>query len=222
MDKSRFCFPHLTHRRSRSGFTLVEILTVIAITSVLAAILFPVTMQARRRSHLSVCTNNLRQMGASVLQYAADYDDALPFAPAPTTQWQARVGIGGHTPSEATYLRSLPSLIAVLAPYHATQPIFVCALDTMDPVFRESDPVFYKETWHEQVGSSYDYDDKSALVSRHLSEYPAPSQSPVMWDLGYVEPAPVTSRNVLFIDGHVTVLPHEKFWPLLAAVHGEP
>lgn len=63
----------------RSGFTLIELLVVIAIIAILAAILFPVFLQAKEASRLSVCANSLRQLGTTVSFYAADYNDWLPY-----------------------------------------------------------------------------------------------------------------------------------------------
>ena len=49
-------------RRARRGFSLLEILTVIAIISVLIAILLPVLGRAREAAHVTTCANNLRQI----------------------------------------------------------------------------------------------------------------------------------------------------------------
>ena len=66
------------------GFTLVEVLVVISIISVLAALLFPVFATAREKSRQSVCTNNQRQIAAMVAIYAQDHDEILPSS---TTVW---------------------------------------------------------------------------------------------------------------------------------------
>lgn len=59
------------------GFTLVELLVVIAVIALLAALLFPVFAQARAKARQTVCTSNLRQIGLALEQYATDYDDKL-------------------------------------------------------------------------------------------------------------------------------------------------
>ena len=69
---------HRTERRRPSGFTLIELLVVIAIISVLAGILFPVFAKARSRARASTALSNLKQIGAGLLMYTADYDDHLP------------------------------------------------------------------------------------------------------------------------------------------------
>jgi len=64
---------------STAAFTLIELLVVIAIISILAAILFPVFARAREKARQTACLSNLKQLGLSVLQYAQDNDEALPF-----------------------------------------------------------------------------------------------------------------------------------------------
>ncbi|MDR3708152.1 MAG: DUF1559 domain-containing protein [Capsulimonadaceae bacterium] len=63
---------------SRFAFTLIELLVVIAIIAILAAILFPVFATAREKARQSACSSNLKQLGIALLQYAQDYDEALP------------------------------------------------------------------------------------------------------------------------------------------------
>ncbi len=67
-----------TERRRLPGFTLIELLVVIAIIAVLAAILFPVFAKARERARETNALSNLKQLGAALQIYAADYDEHLP------------------------------------------------------------------------------------------------------------------------------------------------
>lgn len=62
----------------RSAFTLIELLIVIAIIAILAAILFPVFAAAREKARQSACTSNLKQFSIAILQYAQDNDDVFP------------------------------------------------------------------------------------------------------------------------------------------------
>jgi prepilin-type N-terminal cleavage/methylation domain-containing protein/prepilin-type processing-associated H-X9-DG protein len=64
--------------RARRAFTLIEILIVIAIIALLAAILFPVFSRARESARRSSCASNLRQMMLAANQYAQDHDERLP------------------------------------------------------------------------------------------------------------------------------------------------
>jgi prepilin-type N-terminal cleavage/methylation domain-containing protein len=55
-----------------AGFTLVEIMIVVAIIGVLAAIGIPSFLHARARSQATACINNLRQIESAVQQVAIE------------------------------------------------------------------------------------------------------------------------------------------------------
>lgn len=62
----------------RSAFTLIEILVVIGIIAVIAAILFPVFASVRERGRRTACLSNERQLGMAMLQYVADNGETFP------------------------------------------------------------------------------------------------------------------------------------------------
>ena len=64
----------MSSRKQHSGFTLVELLLVIAIVAILVSLLLPVLSAARRRAHDTVCTGNLRQFGLAGQMYSSDND----------------------------------------------------------------------------------------------------------------------------------------------------
>jgi prepilin-type N-terminal cleavage/methylation domain-containing protein/prepilin-type processing-associated H-X9-DG protein len=66
--------------RHKTGFTLIELMIVIAIIAILAAILFPVFNQARKKSLQASCISNLRQLTTAMKMYATDNDDQFPYA----------------------------------------------------------------------------------------------------------------------------------------------
>ena len=64
--------------RSKSKFTLVELLVVVSIISVLAAMLLPALGSARERARRISCLSNLRQTYMAAVIYSDDSGDSLP------------------------------------------------------------------------------------------------------------------------------------------------
>jgi len=70
-------FGRRSNRRAR-GFTLMEMLTTVAIIGVMAALLMPALRGVLEKGKSAKCASNLRQIGGALLQYAADNDGTLP------------------------------------------------------------------------------------------------------------------------------------------------
>lgn len=82
---------------AKRGFTLIELLVVIAIIAILAAILFPVFMQAKERGRQTTCCSNLKQLTTAMFNYADDNNGLLPVSS------RRRMGnLAGGTPIEWT------------------------------------------------------------------------------------------------------------------------
>ena len=58
---------------NKSGFTLVEIMIVVAIIGLLAAIAIPNFVKARTTSQQNACINNLRQIDGAIQQWALEF-----------------------------------------------------------------------------------------------------------------------------------------------------
>ncbi len=63
-----------------AGFTLTELLVVVAVIGILAGLLLPALVRAKAQAHNSVCTNNLRQLGMATRLYSDDHMSRLPSA----------------------------------------------------------------------------------------------------------------------------------------------
>src|SRR5258708_25358263 len=59
------------------AFTLIELVVVIAIIGILAAILFPVFAQAREKARAASCLSNVKQIGLAWQMYLQDYDEQM-------------------------------------------------------------------------------------------------------------------------------------------------
>jgi prepilin-type N-terminal cleavage/methylation domain-containing protein len=73
-----------------SGFTLVELLAVIAIILILAALLLPSAQSAFEMARITQCKNKLRNIGLAAILFSAEHDGWLP----------ATINAGGYTGPE--------------------------------------------------------------------------------------------------------------------------
>jgi type II secretion system protein G len=71
----------INKKKGNKGFTLIELMIVIAIIAILAAILVPNFLKARAQGQLTACQSNLKNMGTALEMYSTDnagrYPDAL-------------------------------------------------------------------------------------------------------------------------------------------------
>ncbi len=71
--------PTGANRTQRTGFTLVELLVVIAIIAILAALIMPAFSKARMRAEAIACLNNAHQLGLALQLYTDDHESYYPY-----------------------------------------------------------------------------------------------------------------------------------------------
>ena len=99
--------------KAKSGFTLVEILIVVVILGILAAIVIPQFTEASTEAKTSSLCTDLQTMRSQIELYKIQHNDALPGANAATTFEEAMTGttdvdgaIGG---SYGPYIQQIPT-----------------------------------------------------------------------------------------------------------------
>lgn len=66
------------HPSRLSAFSLIELLVVVSIIAVLAAMLLPAVSAMKRLAQTTVCASNLRQVGLGLAAYLADNENLMP------------------------------------------------------------------------------------------------------------------------------------------------
>jgi len=105
----------------RRGFTLIELLVVIAIIAILAAILFPVFLQARAKAEQTKCMSNMMQLGKAMMAYSDGWNGSLPLP------WSATAGWGNWNDTFREHIQ----------PYIRSRKVLICPVKTHD---QPSDP----------------------------------------------------------------------------------
>jgi prepilin-type N-terminal cleavage/methylation domain-containing protein len=164
-------------RTKRSGFTLIEMVMVVGIVSLLAAMLIPMLAKVKFNARITQCQNNLKELGAALTLYQT---------------FQGRTY--GSYPDRLTHLYDLD--------YVPDDRLFVCPADTTKAqphankalnVLKPGNPADNKATWAERTNTPYanwDGDSRQRNCSylyefstRIAQSYDRSDPDPTMWVL---------------------------------------
>jgi prepilin-type N-terminal cleavage/methylation domain-containing protein/prepilin-type processing-associated H-X9-DG protein len=119
-------------KRQRCGFTIIELLVIIAILAILAAILFPIVAQPREPAKVASCLSQHKQLGTGIMMYIEDYDGKFPM----TANLSA--------PDKTLWTQAI-------FPYAKNKKVFLCPQAKRDLFWRKSSPTSLHATiWEER------------------------------------------------------------------------
>lgn len=201
----------------REAFTLTELLVVITIIVILAALAFPLTSKAIDSSHRATCVTQLRQIGVATGNYLADHNNRMP----------GPIHANGQLPnyragSTAQIFSCLHSYLGLPATNQFTAiPKNLCC-----PAFQRQNPHWNSNGRGDQGGRAYALNqDQRVNGKRVFGVHPSsgPAEAPLSFSavasgnlqtpldrlpmLADFTNAHGTVRNVLFFDFHVEALP---------------
>jgi prepilin-type processing-associated H-X9-DG protein/prepilin-type N-terminal cleavage/methylation domain-containing protein len=110
-----------------AAFTLLELLVVIGIIAILAALLLPVLSAAKRKAAQTTCINDLKQLGTGMQMYVEDYGGTFPGMASQHSGFQAADWIYWRTNDPAHPVEKSPIVLALA---NASSTLFRCPLDT--------------------------------------------------------------------------------------------
>src|ERR1017187_1418647 len=202
------------------GFTLLELLLVVAIIAILAALLLPALGRAKAKAQQPVCTNNLRQIGLAIRMYAEDSSDAFPPATnSPPASFNA-------------YTMLMKSYVGLTGTKPERAKLFACPADTFYYDYQERiSQSLYLQASH--YYSSYGFNGGNFLTGnppvarwpgiagRKLSSIKMPVKTVLVMEFAALlpyswhEPAGASHYNnaqdmVGFVDGHVSFI--KMYW----------
>ena len=141
-----------------TSFTLVELLVVIAVIAILAALLFPALGRAKEQARITQCLSNLRQIGIGLKLYVDEHDETfpahanMPYADPPPPGRVVYYGALGGRDADLAYKSAPKATNRPLYPYVPPSEVFHCPADKgLD------DWVLYKPSKYAVIGCSYFY-----------------------------------------------------------------
>lgn len=179
----------------KKSFTLIEMLVVLAIISVLMAILLPALRKAREMATGVSCVNNLKQLGVGVSSYAGDYNDYLP---SPVRDgWSGRNWVSVMYETHCVLVKSRQGILAC--------PDAQGALAGWDQISGNGTAADYSMNYHLGGVNPWDVSAYAGKLTAHKSDYVLLLDAGVgccfsSASLDYVKYRHLKAANILFCD----------------------
>ena len=191
--------------RRAGAFTLVEMLTVIAIIAILAAFLLPVLSQSQLRAKRAWCESNLRQLGIAFHTFANDHNGKFPMAVSTNDVGSMEFVQNGFTAGETFYtsFRHFQSLSGELG----RPAILICPTDTRLAAANFS--ALQNENVSYFVGVDADFGKPGSILAGDRNLATNSLQHPTILQMGagswlrWTRELHQFKGNILFADGHV-------------------
>ena len=202
-------------RRRTGAFTLVELLTVIAIIGILAALLLPAVTRSQMRAKRITCVNALGQMGLAFHVFMHDHAGKFPMQVPMSEGGSQEFALNGYAVGGEFYFSYRH--FQVLSNELATPKLLVCPADSRPPAANFS--ALQNANLSYFIGVDAEYDKPGSILSgdRNIANVPPSNPTIVHGGTGnrlrWTEELHELKGNVLFSDAHV----EEWTQPLLAA-----
>ncbi len=178
------------------GFTLVELLVVVAIIALLVSILLPTLGRAKELARRAICGSNLRNIGTGIKMYQTESDDAPPWIE--STSWASTTGTGATSTTTPTAV-SPTALMFMLVRMGQPVGLFVCPSDDSAGKMLTTRHGSGTNTYY--YWDFYDTEKSSPSASENCSKVSYSTQGPVysMATAGYVPGFTYSSQSGLVV-----------------------
>ena len=176
----------LMKKKFSPGFTLVELLVVVAIIGILAGILVPVLGRARESAKRKSCVSNLKQLGLALNIYAEENNESFPTSVSGTAK----------TSLSLLYTTYLKSKKTFSCPSSATDTAGLSVQDTYTDGVAVGDLSWNSSYGYDPTHTSDDLGDTVVAADIPAGNDAAPTGVSLNHTSG-------EGWNLLFVDGHV-------------------